>query len=433
MQGPLRNKGVFSVSEPAEFCRKLFTWLQGFEKACYLDSNSSPHALGYRQYNCIAGAGAISVLSARAGNAFQQLKDFHEKERDWLFGFLTYDLKNETEKLASENPDSLGFPDMMFFRPEHIVILEGNEVQVHSSGNTEDIWKEINNSVIDAGPAGKSELNISCRVSRHAYLGNVDAIRNHIIEGDVYELNYCIEFFAERADVAPAEIFSRLMQVSPMPFSAYLRTGDNYLMCASPERFMKKEGSRLVSQPIKGTCKRGTTAEEDERNRIFLRNSIKEQAENVMIVDLVRNDLARSSETGTVKVEELFGIYSFEQLHQMISTVTGQLKKDIHWTDAIKNAFPMGSMTGAPKVMAMQLIEKYELSKRGLYSGSVGYITPGGDFDLNVVIRSMLYNAGKKYLSFHVGSAITYDSKAEEEYDECLLKAAAIFEVLRPG
>jgi para-aminobenzoate synthetase component I len=193
---------------------------------------------------------------------------------------------------------------------------------------------------------------------------------------------------------------------------------------------LKKEGNRLISQPIKGTIRRGENEAEDQLLRQQLRNDEKELAENMMIVDLVRNDLARSARTGSVKVEEMFGIYAFRQVHQMISTVTAQLKEAIPFTEAIRQAFPMGSMTGAPKIRAMELIDQYEQSRRGLFSGAVGYITPEGDFDFNVVIRSILYNAANHYLSFHVGSAITYDSVPEKEYEECLLKAQAIFRAL---
>jgi para-aminobenzoate synthetase component 1 len=153
-------------------------------------------------------------------------------------------------------------------------------------------------------------------------------------------------------------------------------------------------------------------------------------AENLMIVDLVRNDLAKSSKPGSVKVEELFGIYSFKQLHQMISTVSSIKRENVDPVEVIKNAFPMGSMTGAPKIRAMELIEKYETTKRGVYSGASGYFTPEMDFDFNVLIRSIFYNDTANKLSFQVGSAITYDADPEYEYKECLLKAKAIFEIL---
>ncbi|MEO5675183.1 MAG: anthranilate synthase component I family protein, partial [Chitinophagales bacterium] len=217
---------------------------------------------------------------------------------------------------------------------------------------------------------------------------------------------------------------------SPAPLACFLKHGEKFLLSASPERFLKKESRKIISQPMKGTISRSNHAESDEHAKELLGTDEKEKAENVMIVDLVRNDLARSAVAGSVSVEELFGIYSFPRVHQMISTVSATLRNDVHFTEAIRNAFPMGSMTGAPKVMAMQLIDKYEKVKRGLFSGSAGYITPGGDFDFNVVIRSLLYNRESRYLSFQTGSAITHDCNPEKEYEECLLKAQAIMSTL---
>jgi para-aminobenzoate synthetase component 1 len=258
----------------------------------------------------------------------------------------------------------------------------------------------------------------------------VEAIRQHIIEGDVYEMNLCQEFFAENVPLEPLATFERLNALTNAPFAAYLRRGEHYLLCASPERFLKKENNRLISQPIKGTRRRHPEPAEDARIREQLRDSIKDRAENIMIVDLVRNDLARNCLPGSVQVEDLFGIYSFQTVHQMISTVTGQLRPGIHPLLALRDAFPMGSMTGAPKVMAMELIEQYERSRRGLFSGALGYFSPDGDFDFNVVIRSILYNAGTGYLSCQVGGAIVYDSVPEQEYEECLLKVRALLEAI---
>jgi para-aminobenzoate synthetase component 1 len=207
--------------------------------------------------------------------------------------------------------------------------------------------------------------------------------------------------------------------------------GEQFLLSASPERFIKKVGKKIISQPIKGTARRGANEEEDKQIKHHLFNDPKERAENIMIVDLVRNDLSRTADKGSVIVEELCGIYTFPQVHQMISTVVSELREDVHFIEAIRQCFPMGSMTGAPKVRAMKLIEKYESTKRGLFSGAVGYITPEGDFDFNVVIRSILYNARNHYLSFMVGGAITMQAEAEKEYEECMLKAKAIMRVLK--
>jgi para-aminobenzoate synthetase component 1 len=243
-------------------------------------------------------------------------------------------------------------------------------------------------------------------------------------------MNFCQEFFSENAYVDPLSVYHNLTNISPTPFAGFFKLGGKYILSATPERFLSKRGNILTSQPIKGTAKRSLDVDEDLRIKADLKNSKKEQAENVMIVDLVRNDLTKSAVKGTVKVDELFGIYTFPQVHQMISSISCELSPDVHFIDAIKNTFPMGSMTGAPKLRAMQLIDEYERSKRGAYSGSFGYIDPSGDFDFNVVIRSILYNTDTAYLSFQVGGAITYESDAEKEYEECLVKASAIMKVL---
>jgi para-aminobenzoate synthetase component 1 len=271
---------------------------------------------------------------------------------------------------------------------------------------------------------------MNSRISKSEYISTFNKLQEHIKRGDIYEVNFCQEYFAKSAELNPVNTFRNLYEISNSPFSAFFRTNDFYLMSASPERFVKKFGNTIISQPIKGTRKRGNSVEEDLKLKEELRQCPKEQSENVMIVDLVRNDLSKTAEKSSVKVEELYGIYSFTQVHQMISTITSELKDDIHWSEVLKTTFPMGSMTGAPKIRAMQLIEEYETFKRGLYSGSVGYVTPNGDFDFNVIIRSILYNTTNGYVSLAVGSAITANAKGDDEYAECELKAKAMLEVL---
>ncbi len=383
--------------------------------------------------------------------AFQSLEQFHASKKCWLFGFLTYDLKNELENLESTNPDFLKFPKAYFYEPEYLFKFEKEQVwswrvdeeeieNKYLKQSTRQYFSEPadvqlqsrcpQNSTSKQTSHSSAKSKIQPRTSRKQYLEDVQSIRKHIEEGDVYELNYCMEFFAENYELNPWETFERLCAESPMPFACFQKIGEKYAICASPERFMKKTGSKLISQPIKGTVRRGKSAEEDELLKKALFNSEKERAENMMIVDLVRNDLARTAEIGSVKVDELFGIYTFKQLHQMISTVSSQLKLESNFAEAIKLAFPMGSMTGAPKVMAMKMIERYEKAKRGLYSGAIGYISPEADFDFNVVIRTILYDSAQKKLAFQVGSAITYDSVPQQEYEECLLKAEGIRRVL---
>ncbi|MEN9522806.1 MAG: hypothetical protein RL065_1183 [Bacteroidota bacterium] len=363
-------------------------------------------------------------------DAFRQIEQLKfENKSEYIFGFFSYDLKNDCENLTSSLPDNIGFPAAYFFIPEHILIFKNNEIEIQSD-SPEKVIEEIKNTIsLKITPTEK--IDIHHRTSKQQYIQDVEALQEHIRNGTIYEINYCQEFFAENVCINPIEIFQKLNSKNGGSFSSFFKLDNLFAICGSPERFIKLEQNKIISQPIKGTKRRGKSLEEDETLKNELLHDEKERAENVMIVDLVRNDLAKSAATGSVKVEELFGIYSFKTVHQMISTITATKRNDISEIEIIKNAFPMGSMTGAPKYTSMQLIEKYEKIKRGLYSGSIGYFEPNGNFDFNVVIRTLLYNADKKYLSYSTGSAITLDAKAEKEYEECLLKAASLFEIFK--
>ncbi|MBI1224597.1 MAG: aminodeoxychorismate synthase component I [Bacteroidetes bacterium] len=416
-----------------DFKQRAFDWATKFEVACYLDSNGYQGVIG-GEHDCLLAVGAASQIRlTNESGAFDLLKSFVDEKQDWLFGYLTYDLKNDVEpRLSSNNFDGIGFPALHFFQPEIVVEISESHATIFSlRQNTNIIFEEIQQFSQPPSPLTPhpSPL-IHPRISRSDYLDTVQQIRQHILRGDIYEMNFCQEFFAERYQLDAISAFKKLNALGKAPFSTFYRLNDRYLLCASPERFLKKTGQKLISQPIKGTMRRGKNAEEDAVLRQQLFQSPKDRSENVMIVDLVRNDLARSCRAGSVQVEELFGVYQFEQVFQLISTVTGELEPDVHPVDAIRRAFPMGSMTGAPKVRSMELIEAYEKTKRGLYSGAVGYFTPQGDFDFNVVIRSILYNATDQYLSFQAGGAIVFDSVAEMEYEESLLKAQGMFKVL---
>jgi para-aminobenzoate synthetase component I len=424
----MRTEKTFKISDKDGFKKKALLWASQFSVFTFLNHNKIKFPHG--PFPEVLAAGAIDYISPASGESFKELIDFFDEKKDLLFGFFSYDLKNEIENLSSKHPDKLNFPDLYFYRPLHIIYFNEEILSVQSVDDPEKIYKEID-AIILPIPFGKRNINIQQNLSKEEYLENIYRIKKHLLDGDIYELNYCIEFFAENAEIEPLQIYEELNNSSPMPFSAFHKHIDKYLICASPERFLKKQNRQLISQPIKGTSKRGKDEKEDQILQDQLKNSPKERSENMMIVDLVRNDLAKSSVPGTVKVEEMFGIYTFRQVHQMISTVVSELRKEVHPVDAIKNAFPMGSMTGAPKISAMQLIEKYEKSKRGLFSGAIGYIRQDGDFDFNVIIRSIFYNASNKYLSFQAGSAITHLSNPEEEYEECLLKAAAMMKVFK--
>ncbi len=364
-----------------------------------------------------------------------QLQGFHDEQKDWLLGYLSYDVKNQLEDLQSVHPDRIELPELYFFVPRYLFINYDGKWEV---GFLEEIDSEVTvrEYLEDIDQLEETEYDIpdvklNHQVSHKEYLEAIEKVLWHIQRGDIYELNYCMEFFAQDVQLSPQLVYQRLKEISPTPFSAYMKLHDKYLMCASPERYLKKCGTKVISQPIKGTSSRDNNPIIDRANKTYLENSEKEQAENIMIADLVRNDLSRIATRGSVHPEELCGIYSFKQVHQMISTISAQLPTDFHWVDAIKATFPMGSMTGAPKISAMQLIEEYEMTKRGLYSGAIGYVSPEGDFDFNVVIRSVLYNQKKSCLSYMVGGAITNQSDPQKEYEECLLKASAIMKVFK--
>ena len=417
---------VIKLNEIQVFKRKALIWASSFDVACYLDSND--HIDPYTKFDTLIAIGTKAEVIAETGGAFDKLEEFRSNNPGWINGFFSYDLKNELESLSSNNPDYLQFPELYFFSPQHLIIINSDKAEIIS--DTPEAVVAFIEQQTDYITFTKPGINLSARFSKAEYIKTVKHIQQHINRGDIYITNFCQEFFAANAEIDPLSIFLQLTIQSPTPFSSYFKWHQHYIIGASPERFLAKRGNTLISQPIKGTAKRSADPVADKLARHELRTNPKELQENVMIVDLVRNDLTRSAKQGSVITDDLFGIYSFRHIHQMRSTVICELEKGVSIIQAIKNTFPMGSMTGAPKVSAMQLMEQFERGKRGVYAGAVGYFDPNNDFDFNVVIRSLLYNADYKYLSFHAGSAITYHADAEKEYEECLLKAKAILEVL---
>lgn len=415
---------TFSISAFEQVKAKVLNYAKQFDTFCFLDNHQyqlAPHSI-----ECILAAGIKRSLSASAGQALSQLQSFIDEKPSWLFGHLGYDLKNETEKLVSANPDEVGFADLFFFEPQVLIQLTEDKISIRGD-DPEEIYRSISSEkdFISHKPVS---VEIQGRFDRSSYLSVLEKLKHHIQRGDCYEINFCQEFYSTDCAIDPLDVYWKLTQVSPNPFSGLYRVKDRWLVCASPERYLKKAGSGIISQPIKGTLKRDL--QNEQRGIDALYQSEKDRSENVMVVDLVRNDLSRICEDDSVKVDELFGIYTFPQVYQMISTVSGKLRKDISFTDIIRATFPMGSMTGAPKRRVMELVEQYENRKRGIFSGALGYISPSGDFDFNVVIRSIMYNAETDYLSFQAGSGITFYSDAEKEWEECLLKVEAIKSVL---
>ncbi len=419
----------FKINNITEFKIKMLNWANQFGIFCLLDNQQ--YNFEQPAFECLLAAGSKKNIALHHGTAFEQLHQFYNTVKpQWLFGHFGYDLKNETEKLQSTHEDGIGFADAHFFVPEIVLQLKDEAIEIFCDGDALVVFETIQNTIIPL-PHAKMPVKIQQRITKAHYLATVKKLQQHILQGDCYEINFCQEFFAANAVVNPLQLYQQLIKISPNPFAALYKVNNRFCICASPERFLKKEGSKIISQPIKGTSKRDLkNAGQDDANKKLLLTSDKERSENVMVVDLVRNDLSKICAAGSVKVDELFGVYSFPQVHQMISTVSGTLTENINWIDAVKATFPMGSMTGAPKKRVMELIEQYEQTKRGLFSGAIGYINPAGNFDFNVVIRSIFYNAATQYLSFTTGGAITFYSNAKKEYEECLLKAAAMKAVL---
>ncbi len=429
----MRTHQTDIVKNIETFKQKLLDWSSQFDEVVWLDSNN--YSQKYSSYDAILAVDAFTAIQTDYTNAFEKLKEYQTITEDWIFGYLTYDVKNDVEALKSNNYDGLEFPELYFFQPKKLFLIKGNQLEIQYINAVDD---ELESDLIEIKEfdkaekeeSDKSDIKIKLRIHKDEYFEKVGKVLEHIHRGDIYETNFCQEFYAENTTINPLETYNKLNTISKPPFATFLKIGDKYLMSASPERYIKKQGDKIISQPIKGTSKRSEDRVEDNDLKLQLSQDEKERSENIMIVDLVRNDLSHTALKGSVKVEELCKVYTFDQVHQMISTVVSNVDESTNPVDVIKTTFPMGSMTGAPKISAMQIIEDLEETKRGLYSGTVGYISPIGDFDFNVVIRSILYNETKQYVSYSVGGAITAKSDPLKEYEECLIKAKAMRDVL---
>lgn len=428
----MRIQKKITVENPELFKKKLLQWSLQFNDVSWLDSND--YNQNYSSYDALLAVDAFTCIQTDFMDSFDKLKEYQKTTDDWIFGYLSYDLKNDTEDLKSTNFDGLNFPDLYFFQPKKLFLLKGNEVEIHYLKMVEnDIDHDLNSikySVDSSEEQRDQDIKIKLRIHKDEYFNKVDRMLEYIHKGAIYEANFCQEFFAENTTINPLTTYFKLNRISNPPFASFFKFNNNFLLSASPERYLKRTNNSVISQPIKGTAKRADNSIDDNILIQSLSKDEKERSENIMIVDLVRNDLSKTAIKGSVKVEELCKIYTFDQVHHMISTITSEVDKNINPIDIIRTTFPMGSMTGAPKISAMKIIEELEETKRGLYSGTVGYFRSNGDFDFNVVIRSILYNASKKYVSYSVGSAITAKSDPLKEYEECLIKAKAMREVL---
>ena len=397
-----------------------YNYSRNFEHSCILDSC---------QLNTGVNGGNYEFLVAYGAEQYWDKYEFFEKEiddvHDWVFGILGYDVKNNFEELKSENKAIIETPEVSFFIPEILITVDKMEnVSIVKGTLSADFWNQ---------KSSKSALEVdkpTSSVSKEYYLKKINEIHELIRCGEVYELNYCVPYSHSFTAFDPISFHLDLLEKSPVPMGSYYNVGHLHLCGASMERYLMKNKSKVLSQPIKGTIRKGISAQEDAELVKQLELSEKDRAENVMIVDLVRNDLARISESGSVNVDELFGIYSYLQVHQMISTVSATLKDDTSIAKIVRSTFPMGSMTGAPKIAAMEYIEDLEDFKRGWYSGSIGYIDPERNMDFNVIIRSVICDEEQQVINYNAGGAITIDSDPEEEWKEVQLKTKAIRELL---
>lgn len=426
-----RSVQAFSVSDLTQFKQQMLYWANQFSVCCFLDNNLYQHS-NYHSYECLLAVNPVTTFDPQTNDILPALSRFLQAyPNDWLFGHFTYHSTQPSYSAGTTHlTDGVSFPVAFLFQPETVVELKNQQVVISTFLDDPEL---IFTAITQSRPIEEitAPVAIQARFSRDEYLDAVNSLLGHIQRGDCYEINFCQEFYATNTRITPVTLYQRLTRLSPTPYAAFYKLDHQYALCASPERYIRREGNTLISQPIKGTAKRVHGNEElDKKAKEDLLASQKERSENVMVVDLVRNDFSRICIPGSVFVEELFGIYSFPQVHQMISTIKGSLPPGTGLSEILEATFPMGSMTGAPKKRVMELTNLYERTRRGLYSGCIGYIRPDGDFDFNVVIRSVLYNADEKYVSYQVGGGITFYSDAVKEYEECLLKASAIRKVL---
>ena len=429
-----KNKQVFLIDNPKAFKVQILHWINQFEVCTFLDNHA--YESPYVALDCIAAANPSAYISIDSVKANDVDHFIQTHNGEWIFAHFNYEYHHIIKTNAKEN--LTGFPLAYLYIPSVVIELTGNKATIQSEHeNPQELFEQIQrlDSALTDTSSNQLKHNTSTvitpRISKSTYLENIEKILALIRRGDFYEINYCQAFEVNHLNAGPVNVYRALMDLSPTPFACFYKNDQQYLLCASPERFLQKKGNQLISQPIKGTIKRILENDADDQEQLkALQNSSKDKSENVMVVDLVRNDLSKICEQGSVHVSELFGIYSFPQVHQMISTITGKVNDKVSFSEILDATFPMGSMTGAPKKSVMETIDALEPTSRGLYAGTVGYFNPAGNFDFNVVIRSIFYNSETGQANYQVGGGITIYSDPEKEYEECLLKAAAIKKVL---
>ncbi len=400
---------------------------QNFETFSYLNGNTIHYPHG--AFPEMIGMGAKVIFEVKPHDDFtwEGLDTFIAAHQGYhIIGYVNYQLKNKIEHFPLALNDPLNFALLQLYVPQYLFIKEQDDWKPYDK-ESEALLPLIQTFEKTTAVYANEASTAQEQFSHDEYIGIVNRIKQELAKGNIYEINFCNSYTGSYTNLDYVDVYQRLNTISPMPFSALHKHGEHIVISASPERFLQKKGSKITSQPIKGTASRKTDQLEDLIQQQALERSLKERTENIMIVDLVRNDLSKLCIGGTVKVEELCKAYTFEKVHQLISTISGDLEQtDLPFSEVLKALFPMGSMTGAPKYKAMQLIDELEQVGRGLFSGTLGFIAPNGDFDFNVIIRSLLLNEKLGIYQYHAGSAITMASDAELEYQECSLKTLPI-------
>lgn len=408
---------VVTLDSVDSFCMHLTSYIQACKHAVVLRSHQIASPVFEGRYELLAGVHALQTCVAHSKQEIAQWVDHIETQKLFAMGYIAYEAGEHVPQTKAHGALA------QWIVPEYRLQIPTHSRQLTIIGpRPRDLYKQI----LACKPVSESiqPAVFTPLTSQNEYLNTVQKIQNDILNGLYYELNYCIAFESRSVSASPYAIWDVIARKHPVPFSAFVKNNHEYLISCSPERFLLKHQDKLISQPIKGTAPRGANPTEDQSHIRALAQDPKERAENIMIVDLVRNDLCRICKTGSVQVEELLQVYTYPLVHQMISTVSGLLLPQKRLSSILEATFPMGSMTGAPKKMVISKINEYENVSRGPYSGSIGYLDGNTHFDLNVVIRTLVLNTHTQTASYHVGSAITLDSEPSKEYEECLLKAA---------
>ena len=360
------------------------------------------------------------------------LFDAKGRAQDWCFGKLCYEWKSPHQVGSGAVSDAQNDALAEWYTPRWVIEWNAGNAVLHAfpddGGTTQDLLPLLRVPVIQR--TATLDSTWTEHTDRATYLTHAEALLRHIQRGDIYEVNYCIERSTHLPDLDPFSAFVQLMERTKAPFAGFYREADQFALCASPERFLAFDHDRVVGEPMKGTRPRSADPVEDERVRSELQHDRKERSENIMALDVMRNDLSRIASSGSVVVEELCAVRTYPNVHQMVSTVSARIREGSDAYMVLEAAFPMASMTGAPKESAMHLIREHEVAPRGLYSGSLGFFAPDGTGDLNVVIRTVLYNTITEIASLRTGSALTAQCDPEREWDECTVKARSVTHAL---